>query len=466
MKKELFSFAGDSLVYGLGNILIRATQILILPLIFVYLQKEEFGRLDYFLSIKNILVIVYGWGIMTAIFRFTSAERDDSPFVGLVLVGLIALVSTALIFALMLVSNEFRSSLEDILYTQFISILNAVITIPLSVLRQKRQARKYIFINLLYMIIFMCTAYIFVESTSENYRSIFIGHSIAGVITMCYAFWIIRSYIDFHFNKTKFKEFFNFGFSILLNSISFVLLLATPRFFLKGVATYEEIGILGMSNKLALIIGLFITSPFVLAWLPFVKSIHSKKEFTAIVNNVFRIFLWLGLLCCLCIDLFIYDFFYLIGNREYVEASPYVLPFSIAYFLQGLYFIFSAGIFLTGNNRHYRIIGLVVPVFNIILYLVSWNYTNMFSISVITILSFLVAVALSYIYGNKELKISIFRMENIVICSSYIFMIITERLYMPNEFSIILFVLKILFISILLVLHFISERSIIKKNAW
>ena len=335
-------------------------------------------------------------------------------------------------------------------------------TIPLGIFRQKRMPLTYIIINVIYTLVFLSSSYLLIIFTDLNYKSMLWGHTLAAIIS--FAFGMIKAYkfIEIKFSSSLYKKMFKFGFSILLNSLSFIIILASTRFFLKYNGTFEDVGILGMAMRLSLFVGALLISPFTLAWLPFVKTQIDKKDFFRTMNNAFRIFSWVGLLFCLTFELLIHDFFHLIKNTEYLSALNYVLPFTLAYFVQGLYFIFSAGIFISGNTRQYRIIGIVGPTLNIILYFIFLNHVNIQVVGIITLISFVVTTVLSYIFGNKNLKIKVFTSENLIIYIAYfVLLMIVVNLPVFRIFSSIAFLIKILSIFTIFGVHLLWEKKLV-----
>lgn len=456
------SLLGDSLVYGVGSFLLKATQIFVLPIILFYLKKEQFGELDFFLNIKNILVVVYGWGILTSIFKYTSdlKSKDSAPFNGFLVVLAISVIVFTIFFILVLFIPSLTKYLVNILFVQIIAFFAAILTIPLGILRHKRRPKTYIFINLMYTLTLLVVSYILISKTSMNYRAILWGHSVAAIFAVAVSFFVVKNFVRFKFNISVFKQMFSFGFSILLNSLSFVFIFGSTRFVLKLIGSFEDIGILGMAQRLSLFVGALLISPFTLAWLPFVNSIRNKVEFSYVINRVFTIFVWVGLLFCFSLEFLQRDFFLLIKNNEYIESAKFVLPFSLSYFFQGLYFIFSAGIFLKGDNKAYRIIGVFGPLFNLLLYGIFFKILSLEVIGLITLLSFVFTAFLAFFYGNDIMKVKIFNKRNFVIFILYTGLIFFAK-FLPeySVFSIFYFSIKIFFIISLIVTHIYIEKN-------
>ena len=72
-------FIKDSLIYGIGEFINRSVQLLVLPLILIYLTPNEFGKLDYFFASRNILSVLFGWGIASSLMRHTICATRKLP---------------------------------------------------------------------------------------------------------------------------------------------------------------------------------------------------------------------------------------------------------------------------------------------------------------------------------------------------------------------------------------------------
>ena len=70
-------FIKDSLIYGIGEFINRSVQLLVLPLILIFLTPNEFGKLDYFFASRNILSVLFGWGIASSLMRRTTCATHQ-----------------------------------------------------------------------------------------------------------------------------------------------------------------------------------------------------------------------------------------------------------------------------------------------------------------------------------------------------------------------------------------------------
>ena len=467
MKVYLKGLLGDSIIYGFGSFIVSSAQVFIIPIIFIYLNKEEFGRLDYFLSIKNLLVIVYGFGILTSIFKFSNSQnkKDTSPFNGILVVLFISLFFVILQLVLQYFFIDLKDSSQNLYYIQAISIFGALLTIPLGVLRQKRKPGIYIIINLINTILFLTVAYLLIKFTNLNYRAILIGQITANLFSFIVGFILVKKYIVFKYSREQFRQMLNFGFSILITSLSFVFILTSTRLFLEAKTSFEDVGLIGMAQKFSLFVGALLISPFSLAWLPYVKMNFENPNFTITVNKVFSIYSIVSLFFCFTLQLVLVDFFLYFNQTEYINAINYILPFSLSYLFQGLYYIFSSGIFLSNSSRGYKIIGVAGPLFNLLLYFLFINYISLGAVSLITLSSFIFVTSLAYLFGNKIMKVNVFSRKNLILYAMYSLLFIgLYILPMPNSFSTSIFLIKISFIIILFFVHIYNGKNYLLAN--
>lgn len=461
MLKEFFS---DAVIYGFGGILFRSAQIFILPIIFIYLDKEQFGRLDYFLNIKNILIVITGWGILTAIFKYSDINhrKSKTPFNGLLVIltisGLI-LVLYLMFAKYFLVNDEYY---QNIAMAIVISTFGATISVPQSIFRYKNKPSSYVMLNMVFITLYMVLSFVFIEYMNYGYRSFLYGQIIAAIITSVCGIIATSGYIEYTYDHVLFMKMLKFGFSILLNSLAFVLIYGMTRFVVKIGGSFAEVGILGMSQKISLIVGSILVMPFNLAWLPFVKNNYDNDHFHELVNKIFRIFITVGLFLSFSTQLLVTDFFNLIQQYEYIDSAKYVYIFNLSFVAQGLFFMFSAGIFIRGKTKYYSIIAISTVLLNIGLYIIFRNNISIMVAACITLLTFTFMAILAYVYGNNIIKINIYDQKTTLVIFIYTVLFILLLANVINNGVPIS--LKIFALTVLLLVHITLELYYEKKT--
>jgi len=422
MLKQLKGLLKDSSVYGLGEFLNKGVQILFLPLIFTYLPTEDFGILEYFLTFKNLFSVALGWGIITSIQRYGDPDEGYSLksvvssslyamlAIDLILTGILCVASYYWIDVL-LGDGLFLASLLTIITSFFFALRS----IPLGILRLRREPSKYLVVSFLNVIVYLLVTFILVVFYDLTYLGFLYGGVVGIISSALFGYIFISDLVSFKFNRGLAYKLYVFGASVLTTSLCYTILNSTSRLFLKHTGSFTDVAIVGMSNKLALFVGAIIVAPFSLAWLPFVNEISKKKNFQELLGKVQVLYTIFAAILILLISLFSKEVLMLAKDQDYELASYYVPYFSIAYLLQGLYFIYSAGIYLEKKSKYYLYLAVLTTVSNLLLYVVFLNILNVLIASIITVLSFLIQLLLAKYYSRDTVKIKLLNKDMLII---------------------------------------------------
>jgi O-antigen/teichoic acid export membrane protein len=407
-------FIKDSLVYGIGEFINRSTQLLILPLILIYLTPKEFGVLDYFLASRNILSVLFGWGVASALmkygidlkkYKFGEVALNATLVVFILdfVASILILISIDRISALLLSGDYFNEYTIIIITSSFIALRS----IPLSIFRLKSRPLPFIMINAINMALYLSIAFILLRFYHLTYFSFLLANLISSFISLIIAYGLSHRFFSFQFNRSLIGKLLKFGLSILATSFTYIIISNSNRIFLKLNSGFEEIGILGMATRISTIIGAFIISPFNLAWLPYVLTNHNKVNFQAVVNYLFRLLSFLGIFLSLFL-IYVGPFLFLFFNKiVYLDSFHYVPFYCLSFLALGYYYMFSAGIYLSGDYKKYYYISIWVIIFNFGMYFLLMPYLTLYLVSFITLASHILMSWLAYFWGNSFIKIKV-----------------------------------------------------------
>lgn len=422
MKLEIKSFLNDTVIYGAGELLTRSVQILVLPLVFIYLTPEQFGVLDYFLSAKLLLTSFLGWGIITALLRYGSGfsgfdfkEVMTSGLVSVILVvglfiGFAAVFSESI--TVLLLGSENTTAFNLTIITSGIYALRSVTQ---GLLRLKRQPSLFLISNFIDIFFYIGFSFLFLSFTSLNYLSFLVANLISITLSFLTSMIITRCYFVFRFSPVLVKKLLVFGTSILFTSITFIFLQTSGRFFLKMYNGFEQLAVLGMSTRFSLVVGSFLIAPFTLAWLPFVNTIYKTEPFHVITNKIFSGFTFAGIFLSVGLIAFSSDILILIGQEAYLSSYLYIPFYCLSYIFLGYYYFFSAGIYLTENQKMYYVIASIVLAFNIGVSFLFVKYLTVLWVSIISMASHLLLFLLARTFGKSVMQIHILSRRNIKI---------------------------------------------------
>ncbi len=138
--------AGETVLYGLGSIVPRFLNFLLIRIHTDVLKPEEYGIITDVLAMVAFLNVIYSFGMETAYFRFaTKPDADEKRVFNLaqtVVLGVSLFVSVLLIVFAVPLSGEFGFGREHITYMYWIvaiMLLDAAVMIPFARLRLQKK---------------------------------------------------------------------------------------------------------------------------------------------------------------------------------------------------------------------------------------------------------------------------------------------------------------------------------------
>ncbi|MCK6601127.1 MAG: oligosaccharide flippase family protein [Bacteroidetes bacterium] len=439
--KNLFK---DGMVYGIGEILTRISQFLILPLILAYLSPEQFGTADYFLSLKNFLTIILNLGMMTAILRVAAEDKGFNQsevvfssisitfFIGLS--GLILLYFISGGLSVFLLDTDLGTDFIISFATAWAYSMRLVI---LGVNRLNRTPGRFIFLNLADIFIYIVLAYYLVSSPTGSYRSLLIANLISVIISLIIGFIMISKNISVNYNKTIVMELLAFGFAFLFINIVFSFLQISNRIFLKFDSSFSDLGLLGLTTRLSLLVGSFVITPFSLAWLPFLNQSYKKNNFRETINRVYTLYIGFVLLICILIQFTVADILILFNLNEYKDIDSFISYYTVGYLFFGLYYFFSGGIYIKNEKIKYTLIGIFVLLFNLVASLIMKGDNTLHSVSLISLISYILLAVFSWNYSKDIISVKLFSSDVLwfigVTLGFIVLFFITSKITILNE---------------------------------
>jgi O-antigen/teichoic acid export membrane protein len=391
---KIKTLAGDTVLYGLGNILPKAINFfLLIPHTHVF-NPGEYGVSVTLFACVTFVNIVFSFGMETAYFRFsTKPGADPKKIFNLaetVVLGIsVPLSICVLIFATPIAGALTAGSHPEYIRWIVLSILieNAV-TIPFAKLRLERRPLKYSLAKLIYIGIVVMLNLIFLNfnyQPSIGIGYIFIANLVAGGF---YLFFFARDLLNWRptVDPEISPAMFKYAYPVMLGGLAYAInemfsrLSLTwwlPEGFYPGRSKAYVLGIFGACYKYATLMNLGVQA-FRFAAEPFFFSNASDKNSPVLFARVNHYFV---VACCIVllgvsINLGILKYF--IG-ANYWEGLGIVPILLLAYLFLGMYYNFSIWYKITDRTYFGTIIfaggALITIVLNYLL-IPLWGYTG------------------------------------------------------------------------------------------
>lgn len=362
--KPLKSLAGQTAVYGLGTIVPRLLNYLLLtPFYTRVFIKGEYGVVTELYAYVAFLMVLLTYGMETSFFRHAGKEEDADKVYG---TSLVSLFTTSLLFMVVMLFFyptaagwiQYQSNPEYILYFSIIVGIDAFSAIPLARLRQQQRPGRFtlvrlttVSVNILMNVFFLVVCrYIYDKHPDGLIRYIykpelgiayaFISNLIASAVGLIMLLPDIIS-VRWAFDKALFRKMIRYALPLLVVGLAGMVNEVADKILLKHLVSdpgtaMEQLGIYGANFRLAVLMTLFIQM-FRYAAEPFFFSQSGDANARQVYADVLKFFVLFCLLIFLGVLLYIDLFQHFIGPsyREGLFIVPIIL---MANLLLGVYY--------------------------------------------------------------------------------------------------------------------------------
>lgn len=338
--KILQKLAGQTMVYGLGTIVPRLLNYLLLtPFYTRVFQQGEYGTVTELYAYVAFLMVLLTYGMETAYFRFASKTEDEEKIYTTSLFSL--LISSGFFIGIMILFSRpvagwihYSSHPEYILLFSLIVSIDAFCSIPFARLRQRNRPGRFAMIRIVNVLVNIGFNVFFLvvmkHLHQEDPQSIigrlydpefgvgyaFVANLIATLVTLVMLLPDIVK-LRWRFDKTVLLNMLAYAFPMLIVGLAGMVNEVSDKLLLKYLlpdptTALAELGVYGANYKLAVLMTLFIQM-FRYAAEPFFFAQASEENARPTYALVMKYFVIFGLLIFLGVMLFLDLVKYFIG---------------------------------------------------------------------------------------------------------------------------------------------------------
>jgi len=351
---RIFDLAKGSLVYGLGGVINRVLNLLLLPVFTSYLNPEDYGIIALVAILTLFLTGLFslGTGNSMGICFFESPVVDRNKIVWntfyLVAVNGLVLSGLSIYFAPAISSLLFGKADNQLIITlAIIAFLFQSMSSPfLSYLRLEKRAKLFVLVNTVTVLTGLILNIVFVVLLGRGVTGMFEASLISSfvllVLTLATAatkLGTLRS-----LEKDVILKLVKIGFPSVFGLGAFYIIDWSDRILIERLLSVEAVGIYFVGYSFGMIINMIVDA-FGNAWPPyFISFINKKEEASVLFGKIFKYYL-MGLgLVTLCFFLFAKPVVMLITNIKYIEAYTVIGIIACSYMLKGSYLIMLPGL--------------------------------------------------------------------------------------------------------------------------
>lgn len=436
---KLKQLAGDTAIYGLGSIIGRAINFLLVPFYTStqILSVADYGIVSEFYAYAAVLNVIYLYGMETAFFRFVSKDSEHANAVFNTSVSSIFFSSIGLSFLLAGFASpivnwlEFPGQERFIYWFAAILAIDALMAIPFAKLRYERKAGKFVSLRLfnIFLNIFLNIFFLYfcknvhsehflpalkpvidlVYNPDYSVEYVFISNLLANLALLP---MFTKTFLKVHFglNWSYLKPMLLYAYPLLFSQLAGVtnemfsrmtLKKMLPDGFYPGLNSQEALSIFAASYKLSIFMTLAIQA-FRFAAEPFFFSNAGHKDSRKIYAQVYYYFVIVGafafLVISLNLDLIKHVF---LSDPTYWQGLHIIPVLLVANLFLGIYYNISIWFKITDKTYIGTIISVSAALLTIVLNILLIPHFGYEGSAAITLITYFYMSTTVYLLGRK-----------------------------------------------------------------
>ena len=443
--------AGDTLLYGLGSMLPRILNFLLVPLHTVNtFSRAEYGAITKLFAVVAFVNVVYLFAMETAYFRFATREGADKKRTFDLAQTVVLTISVSISIFILSFSSSIANVLgsgvkpEYIIWLTLVMLIDAGVAIPFARLRLERKAALFAAAKVVNVILLLGLNYYFLKINFNP--AVGIGYVFAAnlIANSFFILFFLKTLFSWRpaFDKEISGQMFQYAYPVMLTGLAgmtnemfsrFTLEWWLPKNFYAGQTNEDALGVFGACYKFAVFMNLGVQA-FRYAADPFFFSNASQKDSPQLFAKINHYFV---ITCCIFllgvgINLDLLKIYFL--GKEYWEGLYIVPVLLLAYLFLGVYYNLSVWFKLTDKTYFGTVITFGGAILTIALNYVLIPVAGYYGSSVAAALVYGAMMVACYFFGQKYYPIPYRVISGIVyIAVTYFLTIGVNALLFPNQ---------------------------------
>ena len=273
---KLKQLAGETVLYGLGSILPRMLNFLLVPLHTIdVFSRAEYGVVTKLYAFVAFVNIVFMFGMETAFFRFASKPSADTKRIFNLAQTSVLLISGPLSILFILLSSPIASYLDISDHPEFVTWLtlvmltDAVVAIPFARLRLEKKAVQFASAKIINVLLLLVLNYYFLKISYDpaiNVGYVFLANLIANSFFLIF---FLRTLLSWRpaYDKDISPVMLQYAYPVMLTGVAgmtnemfsrLTLEWWLPDNFYNSLTKKDALGIFGACYKFAVLMNLGI----------------------------------------------------------------------------------------------------------------------------------------------------------------------------------------------------------------
>jgi len=349
LSSDLKSVGVKSIIYGLGSVLLKGINLLVLPLYTHYLTPEDYGIVAISASLTALLSLIMPVSLYSAILPFffkMTSKSNLRRMMGNIWLGMIGgglLIGVAFeifgvrIFDIIFPQLVFNPYGQISIWTAFFAIFSFL---PLNLLQAEEKPQQYVYWTSSVLLLTVALTVIFVVVLEQGAYGYLLGTLVANIV-MAIPFTVMTlKKIEFKIDFSYLKEALFFSLPLLPHGISNWVLAVSDRAILQFYVSVSALGIYSLGYTFGMI-QIFIGVAITQAWVPFMfKRITEEGDSSELrLARMITYYVLFFSAVAIGLSLFSKNLITVLTNESFHSAADIVPIIVVAYLWNGLYII-------------------------------------------------------------------------------------------------------------------------------
>lgn len=414
MLNKLKELTKDTAIYGISTMVGRFLNFILVPFFTNIFNPNEYGYVMLLYAYIGLFNIIFVYGLDSAFLKYAAFkdigdEKDNfsTPY--------LSILFTSILFTLVIILFKdpigYAINLPEnfnylIIYSVLIIFFDSNASIPFLKLRLERKAKFFSLLKVSNISINIAANFILILKFKLGIEAIFISNLIASALTLIFLLPTILKSFRPKIHSLLYKRLLKFGLPYLPAGLAVMIVQVIDVPILQALTDVDTVGIYKANYKLGIFMMLFV-SMFQYAWQPFFLNNAKEENAKEIFSKVLTYFTVVGSVLLVVLSLFISELvkinfagFYLLGQK-YWSGIPIVPIILLGYFFNGLYVVFSAGIYIEEKSIFAPIVTGLGALVNVVVNYALIPSLNIIGAALATLASYVVMAAGYFIVTQK-----------------------------------------------------------------
>jgi O-antigen/teichoic acid export membrane protein len=375
MQRPLRDLARDAAIYGAGDILLRATALITLPIYTRVFDPQQYGVLNFVQTAMGLVaaVLILGGDVTFARFFLAARDTGERRLVTSTWLGFLALWSglaslILLPFAAELSLLAFDTDQYTLLFT--LALLAAPLTLLNTMcgqaLRNQFRPREFSILSVggsLLSIVFSLYGVLVLQLGLAGLLG---GALAAAALMLPLRLWAIRDLLRPVWSPKLLRELLAFGAPIVPSSLAYWIFASSDRFVLARLSTLEQLGLYSIATGIIGVLS-FANGAIGQAWTPHATRLYEQRNpmapafFGQVLTYLLVGFGILGV----GLTVFAPEGLLLLTTPQFYPAAAAIGPLTLAVTAHVSQQVTGAAIGLTKRTHYYAICSWLAALLNL-----------------------------------------------------------------------------------------------------